>query len=190
MYKLILHETIIAAKAILSVYKLILKIQTRADRHFRMVRFWLEDSVDYYQVESEKWRKFWQKLYSQKLASDHWFTSILAQPFCNPPGWAGGHQCPTLQGIFFSGNLWSAPMSEVSENKGARLTIGFLKNQLVISCFRRSTFSINKERWQILSLVKKWEMMWSTKAMSTGQEKIWAPNRNWTSDLPYTGQML
>ena len=49
--------------------------------------------------------------------------------------------------FLFSSNLWSAPMSEVSENKGARLIIGFLKNQLVISCFPRRTFLINKERW-------------------------------------------
>ena len=49
--------------------------------------------------------------------------------------------------LLFSGNLLSAPMSEVSENKFTRLTIGFLKNQLVISYFPRRTFLINKERW-------------------------------------------
>ena len=38
-------------------------------------------------------------------------------------------------------------MSELSENKFTRLTIGVLKNQLVISYFPRTTFLINKERW-------------------------------------------
>jgi len=110
-----------------------------------MVSFWLEDSVDYYQVESDenfdknRTRKNQQVIIDLHVYSpDHFVTCLGKQ--------AGTNVQPRKE-LLFSGNLWSAPMSEVSENKFARLTIGFLKNQLVISYFPRRTFLINKERW-------------------------------------------
>ena len=84
-------------------------------------------------------RKNWQVIIDLQVYSPNHFVSHLGEQV--------GTNAQPCKEFLFSGNLRSAPMSEVSENKGARLTIGFLKNQLVISCFRRRTFSINKERW-------------------------------------------